>query len=99
MCKMGFLLKFIVAIEIHFVAFPVKNLAVICHDTLKTHFTLLAYSLMPGECVIYFILFIYLFMIMLCNVSTEMTPIVALLRDYTKGQHIIFLYQQYYLNV
>lgn len=85
MCKMEFLLKFIASIEICFVAFPVKNPAVVCHNTLKTHFTLSAYSLVPGECIIYFILFIYIFLGMLCNILTEMPPIVALLSDCTKG--------------
>lgn len=78
---MEFLLKFIASNEICFVAFPLKIPAVVCHNTLKTHFTLSAYSLVTGESVIYFI---YIFLVMLCNISTEMPPIVALLSDYNK---------------
>lgn len=85
MGKMKFLFKFIASIEICFVVFPVKNPAVVCHDSLKTCFTLAVYSSVPGVCVINFILFIYSFLVMICRVLTEMPPNVALLSDYTKG--------------
>ena len=58
MCKMELFLKFIASTGIFIVAFPVKNPAVVCYDTLKTHFTLSAYSSVPGECAIFKILFI-----------------------------------------
>lgn len=83
MYKVEFLLKFIASVEIRIVEFPVMNPAVVSYDTLKTHFTFSAYSLVPGECVINFILFIYLFFVMLCNVLTEM-PLIVVLSDYTK---------------
>lgn len=84
MCKIEFLGKFIAPLEICFVAFPVKNPAVVCRDTMKARLTLSACSLVPGEPIIYFILFIYLSLVLLCNILTEMSPIIALLSDCTK---------------
>lgn len=79
---MVFLLKFIASVEICFVTFPMQNPAVVCQDTLKTDLPHSAYSLVPGECVIYFILFfLNLFLTMLYNVLTEVPPLMALLND------------------
>lgn len=84
MCKMEFLLKFIASNEICFIAFPMKNPAVVCHNTLKTHFTLSAYALVPGECVIYFILFIYIFGYALQHFDRNASNCRIVLSDYTK---------------
>jgi hypothetical protein len=81
--KWFFLLKLIASAEICFVALPVKNPAGVCHDTLKADLPLSAFSLVPGECVITFIF--YLFLATFYNVLTEMPPLVALLYGYNKG--------------
>lgn len=80
--KWFFLLKFTASVEICFVAFPVKNPAGVCHDTLKTDLPPSAFSLVPGECVL---CFIYLFLVTLYNVLTEMPLLMALLSGYNKG--------------
>ena len=89
---MELFLKFIASTGIFVAAFPLKNPAVVCYDTLETHFTLSAYSSVPGECVIFLTLFIYLFLVILCTFLTEMISILALLSDYIRGQHILFLH-------
>ena len=63
MCKMKFLLQLIASTGAFTVAFPVKNPAVVCYDTLKTHFTLqLTHQCLGSALFFKFCLFIYVWL-------------------------------------